>query len=139
APCAAPADYACSTQVNVSSPGTDTDRAARADLETIYRAAVAAVDPARLVGRAMDGGCSGAEQVPALIAGASRVWMLAVGKAAAAMAREIERRIGDKLADAIAVVPVGTPATTEQVLILKGAATTERALILKKLKKRVRV
>src|SRR5208283_5520741 len=87
----------------------------------------------------MDGGCSGAEQVPALIAGASRVWMLAVGKAAAAMAREIERRIGDKLADAIAVVPVGTPATTEQVLILKGAATTERALILKKLKKRVRV
>jgi glycerate 2-kinase len=115
----------------VSSPGTDTDRAARADLETIYRAAVAAVDPARLVGRAMDGGCSGADQVPDLIAGASRVWMLAVGKAAAAMAREIERRIGDKLADAIAVVPVGTPATTEQVLILKGAATTERALILK--------
>src|SRR5208282_6164980 len=103
----------------VSSPATDSDseRAARADLETIYRAAVAAVDPARLVGRAMDGCCHGAEQVPDLIAGASRVFMLAVGKAAAGMAREIERRIGDKLADAIAVIP--------------RAATSERALILK--------
>lgn len=110
----------------VSSPATDSDseRAARADLETIYRAAVAAVDPARLVGRAMDGGCHGAEQVPDLIAGASRVWMLAVGKAAAAMAREIERRIGDKLADAIAVIP--RAATTERAL------NAEKALILKK-------
>jgi len=103
----------------VRSPATDSDseRAARADLETIYRAAVAAVDPARLVGRAMDGGCHGAEDVPDLVAGASRVWMLAVGKAAAGMAREIEGRIGDKLADAIAVIP--------------RAATSERALILK--------
>ena len=101
------------------SPATDSDsdKAARADLETIYRAAVAAVDPARLVGRAMDGGCHGADQVPDLIAGASRVWMLAVGKAAAPMAREIERRIGDKLADAIAVIPKA--ATTEPALILK--------------------
>ena len=88
----------------MSSPATDSDsdKVARADLETIYRAAVAAVDPARLVGRAMDGGCHGADHVPDLIAGASRVWMLAVGKAAAPMAREIERRIGDKVADAIA-------------------------------------
>ena len=67
----------------------------------------------------MDGGCRGAEQVPDLIAGASRVWMLAVGKAAAAMAREIERRIGDKLADAIAVIPKVSGATTERDLILK--------------------
>ncbi len=80
-------------------------RPERADLEKIYRAAVAAVEPARLVGLAMDGGCPGAEQVPDLIAGASRVLMLAVGKAALGMAREIERRIGDKLADAIAVIP----------------------------------
>jgi len=103
----------------VSSPATDSDsdKVARADLETIYRAAVAAVDPARLVGRAMDGGCHGADHVPDLIAGASRVWMLAVGKAAAPMAREIERRIGDKVADAIAVIPKA--ATTEQALILK--------------------
>jgi glycerate 2-kinase len=94
----------------------------RGDLEKIYRAAVAAVDPARLVGLAMDGGCPGAERVPDLIAGASRVLMLAVGKAAAGMAREIERRIGDRLADAIAVVPRGSAATTEPALILKKAA-----------------
>ncbi len=112
---------------------SDSDRAARADLETIYRAAVAAVDPARLVGRAMDGGCPGAEQVPALIAGASRVWMLAVGKAAAGMAREIERRIGDKLADAIAVIPKVFAAITERAL------NPEKASILKKLKKKVRI
>ncbi len=118
----------------VSSPATDTDseRAARADLETIYRAAVAAVDPARLVGLAMDGGCRGGEQVPGLIAGASRVFMLAVGKAAAGMAREIEHRVGDKLADALAVVPKVSAATTERALILKNAATTQRALILTK-------
>jgi glycerate 2-kinase len=105
----------------VHSPATDSDseRAARADLETIYRAAVAAVDPTRLVGRAMDGGCHGADHVPDLIAGASRVWMLAVGKAAAAMARELERRIGDKLADAIAVIPKVSPATTQPAFIPK--------------------
>ena len=45
--------------------------------------------------------------------------MLAVGKAAAGMAREIERRIGDKLADAIAVIPKVSAATTERALILK--------------------
>src|SRR5208283_4875930 len=66
----------------------------------------------------MDGGCPGAEQVPDLIAGASRIWLLAVGKAAAAMAHEVERRIGDKLADAIAVIPRTSAATTERALIL---------------------
>jgi glycerate 2-kinase len=79
-------------------------RSKRNDLEKIYRAAIAAVEPGRLVGRAMDGGCPGAEQVPDLIAGARRVLMLAVGKASLGMAREIERQVGDRLADAIAVI-----------------------------------
>jgi len=93
----------------------------------------------------MDGGCRGADRVPDLIAGASRVWMLAVGKAAAAMAREIERRIGDKLADSIAVVPRISDATTERALIPRcrssGDATTEQALNAEKalMLKRVRV
>jgi glycerate 2-kinase len=106
---------------------------ARADLENIYRAAVAAVDPARLVGRAMDGGCTGAEQVPDLIAGASRILLLAVGKASLGMAREIEHRIGDRLAAALAVIPKDSPATTKRPLVgKKSAATREPALILKK-------
>jgi glycerate 2-kinase len=95
------------------------ERPERADLEKIYRAAVAAIEPARLVGRAMDGDCPAAEQVPELIAGASRIILLAVGKAALAMAHEIERRVGDRLADAIAVIPRGSAATTERALILK--------------------
>ncbi len=80
----------------------------------------------------MDGACPGAERVPDLIAGAARILMLAVGKAAAGMAREIESRIGDRLANAIAVIPRPSAATTERALILKeSAATTEPALILK--------
>src|SRR3984957_1443437 len=95
---------------------------ARADLEKIYRAAVAAVDPARLVGRAMDGDCPGAARVPEFIGGASRILLLAVGKASLAMAHEIERRVGDRLADGIAVIPRGSAATTERALILKRAS-----------------
>ena len=96
-----------------------TPRPERADLEKIYRAAVAAVDPARLVGLAMEGGCLGAERVPDLIAGASRILLLAVGKASLGMAAEIERRVGDRLVDGIVVVPKVSAATTELALILK--------------------
>ncbi len=96
-----------------------TQNAEKGDLEKIYRAAVAAVDPARLVGLAMDGGCRGAEQIPDLIAGASRVFLLAVGKASLGMAREIERRVGDKLADGIAVIPRGPAATTERASMVR--------------------
>jgi glycerate 2-kinase len=92
---------------------------ARDDLEKIYRAAVAAVDPARLVSLVMDGGCRGAEQVPDLIAGASRIILLAVGKASIGMASEVERRVGDRLVDAIAVTPKDSAATAEPALILK--------------------
>jgi len=91
----------------------------RADLEKIYRAAVAAVDPARLVGLAIDGDCPGAEQVLGLVTSASRILLLAVGKASIEMAAEIERRVGDQLADPIAVVPRVSAATTEPALILK--------------------
>jgi glycerate 2-kinase len=90
--------------------------AARADLEKIYRAAIEAVDPARLVGLAMDGGCHGADRVPDLIAGASRIFLLAVGKAAGAMACEIERRIGERIADSIAVLPIVQRAAATELL-----------------------
>ncbi len=83
----------------------DSEIAARADLVKIFRAAIDAVDPARLVGRAMEGQSHGAERVPGMIANASRIFLLAVGKAAAGMAAEIERRIGGKIVDAIAVAP----------------------------------
>jgi glycerate 2-kinase len=101
----------------LSSSVTDSDAAqARADLEKIYRAAVAAVDPALLVSKALEGECSGASRVPDLISGASRILLLAVGKAAAGMALEIQRRVEDRLADGIAVVPRGSAATAEPIL-----------------------
>ena len=95
------------------------DQPQRADLETIYRAAVAAVDPARLVGAAVEGRCAGAEHVPDLIANAARILLLAVGKASLAMAAELERRVGDKLVDGIAVVPKESAATSEQASVVK--------------------
>ncbi len=76
-------------------------------LESLYRAAVAAADPGRLVAAALDGSISGAERLPALIASARRVFMLAAGKASGAMAGAIEERLGPRLIDAIAVVPRG--------------------------------
>jgi len=98
--------------VSSSTTESDSETAARADLEKIFRAALDAVDPRRLVGRAMDGECRGAEQVPDLIANASRVFLLAIGKAAASMAAEIDRRLGAKIFDAISVVPKSAPVTT---------------------------
>jgi len=77
---------------------------------------VAAVDPATLVGKALEGACLGAERVPDLIAGAPRILLLAVGKAAAGMTIEIKRRVGDRLVDGIAVVPRHSAATAEPVL-----------------------
>jgi glycerate 2-kinase len=97
----------------------------RDELEKIYRAAVAAVEPGRLVGRAMDGDCPGAEGVPDLIAGASRIILLAVGKASRAMAGEIERRVGDRIVDALVVIPKNSAATAERALILKKGKVVE--------------
>jgi glycerate 2-kinase len=90
------------------------EQSIRSQIEQIYRAAVAAVDPARLVGLAIDGRRQGAEPVPDLVASASRIVLLAVGKASLAMAREIERRVGDRLVDAIAVIPRGSDSTRAQ-------------------------
>ncbi len=76
---------------------------ARVDLAKIYRAAVKAVNPARLVARALDGAADAS--IPHLIESAPRIFLLAIGKASAAMALEIERRIGVKIVEALAVTP----------------------------------
>ena len=82
---------------------SSSESAARADLVKIYRAALDAVDPARLIGRALDGAID--STVPELIADASRVFLLAIGKASAGMATEAERRLGNKIVNGLAVVP----------------------------------
>ena len=83
----------------------DYEAAARADLSRFYRAAIAAVDPARLINRALDGALADTAALPAELAAARRVIALAIGKAAAAMASALEARLGDRIADAIAVIP----------------------------------
>src|SRR5580704_4621834 len=74
---------------------------ARGELERIYRAAVEAVDPARLTARALDAG----------IPDAARVYVLAVGKASLAMASVLATRLGDRLAAATVVALPGAPAS----------------------------
>ncbi|MDB5107558.1 MAG: Hydroxypyruvate reductase [Candidatus Binatus sp.] len=85
---------------------------ARADLKKIFAAALAAVEPSRLVAHAMEGAIAGSEQVPSLIANSSRIFLVAIGKASAAMAREIENRLGDRLVDAITIVPKKSKASS---------------------------
>jgi glycerate 2-kinase len=77
---------------------------ARRDLTRIYAAAVSAVAPAHLIGRALGGEIEGAENVPALLADASRIFLLAAGKAALGMATELAARLGPKLHGALAIV-----------------------------------
>jgi len=71
----------------------------RDDLERIYRAAIDAVDPARLTARALEAG----------LPDAFRVYLLAVGKAAPAMASVLATRLGDRLAAATVVALPGAP------------------------------
>ena len=78
---------------------------ARRDLTRIYAAAVSAVAPAHLIGCALGGELEGAEKVPALLADASRIFLLAAGKAALGMATEVAARLGPKLHDALAIIP----------------------------------
>ena len=70
---------------------------ARRDLTRIFAAAVSAVAPAHLITRALAGELAGAEKVPALLADASRIFLLAAGKAALGMATALAARLGPKV------------------------------------------
>jgi glycerate 2-kinase len=78
---------------------------ARRDLTRFFAAAVSAVSPAALVGRALAGEIEGSRHVLPVLADASRVYLLAAGKAAPGMALEIATRLGSKLEQALAIIP----------------------------------
>jgi glycerate 2-kinase len=82
----------------------------RGDLTRIFRAAIAAVAPERLVAGALAGAAPGTENVPSVISSANAIYLLAVGKAAAGMASEIARAFGVKLRAGLAIVPDGAHA-----------------------------
>jgi glycerate 2-kinase len=92
-------------------PGTNYQSHGRADLMRIYAAAVSAVDPRRVVARALDGTTPGAEFVPEMVARATGIRMLAVGKAAPGMAAEIAHRLSEKFSDGLEIAPAS--ASTE--------------------------
>jgi glycerate 2-kinase len=82
---------------------------ARAQLERIYRAAVAAVEAGTLVRRRLIRGCPvriwlGPQRHLRL--DARRVWIVAAGKAAAAMAKEASRVFGSRLVGGVVAAPV---------------------------------
>jgi glycerate 2-kinase len=79
---------------------------ARADLVRIFRAALDAVAPDRLIATALRGELSGAEAVPDILARAKRIFVLGVGKAAARMVTAAQQHLAGRISDAIAVVPV---------------------------------
>src|SRR5208337_4254066 len=76
----------------------------RNDLDRIFGAALDAVAPDRLVARALEGAIPGGERVPAIIADARGIYLLAVGKAALKMAVAAEQSLGSKLLKGLAVV-----------------------------------
>lgn len=81
---------------------TERERAKR-ELEQIFRAAVAGVEPSLLVARALEGESADAACAARMIAEAARVFVVAVGKAAPAMASALGARLGEKLASALVV------------------------------------
>ncbi len=83
----------------------DSNQTAREQLSEIYRAAIGAVDPARLVRIALEGRSPATQSIPPVVASAARVFLLAIGKAARVMALEAEQQLDDRLVSALAVVP----------------------------------
>jgi glycerate 2-kinase len=105
---------------------------ARAAACAIWRAAVAAAEPRRLVRRALEGlSAAGALDV------GGRVRVLGCGKAGAAMAQAVEDALGDRLADGFVVVKDGYTGPTRRIAIAeaghpvpdpRGQAAAERLL-----------
>jgi glycerate 2-kinase len=101
----------------------DSNQTAREHLTEVYRAAIAAVDPARLLRRALEGRSPATQSIPLIVASAPRIFLLAIGKAARAMALEAERQLGDRIAAALAVVPesLAEPAPRSKIHFVPGA------------------
>jgi len=78
---------------------------ARADLMRIFAAAVAAVEPRRVVDGIFDGSLPGTDQIATTIEQARRVSLLAAGKAALGMTLATREKIGSKVHRALVVVP----------------------------------
>lgn len=97
------------------------ERFARARLEGLFSAALAAVDPARAVERAVIRAGDRIEIAGELLEPGARLVVLAVGKAAGAMARALEALVGDRIAAGLVVVPDGQSVDLEQMALCETA------------------
>ncbi|MEE2662526.1 MAG: DUF4147 domain-containing protein [Myxococcota bacterium] len=89
------------------SPTAPPDALPHRELETWFRVGLGAVSAERALERAIEGDAGslriGGERVPA----GSRIVALAIGKAACAMARELERHAGDRIRSGLAITKDG--------------------------------
>ncbi len=92
----------------------NSERLARTRLEALFRAALAAVDPARAVARAVRRRGDLLEIAGEPLDPGARLVVLAVGKAAGAMAQALEALAGDRIAAGLAVVPDGQAVDLKQ-------------------------
>ena len=82
-------------------------RDARAELEAVYRAALAAIDPARALGGALRVSGGRLEIAGEAVPDGARVFVLAIGKAGGALAAAAETELGARIAAGLALVPDG--------------------------------
>ena len=83
------------------------ERDARAELEAVYRAALAAIDPARALRAAVRASSTRFEIAGRLVPDRARVFVLAIGKAGGVLAATAEAALGARIAAGIALVPDG--------------------------------
>jgi glycerate 2-kinase len=100
----------------------DSNVRVRDDLETIYNAAVEAVEPGALIAGALAGASPETAEVPSIVNDAPRIFLVAIGKAARAMALEAERLLA-RIAETIAVVPEGLaqPVANSRIKFVAGS------------------
>lgn len=82
-------------------------RDARAQLESVYRAALAAVEPERALRGALRAEGKGFSIAGRAVAPGARVFVLGIGKAGAALAAAAEATLGARIAAGLALVPDG--------------------------------
>ncbi len=102
---------------------------ARADLMRIFAAAVAAVEPGRVVARALAGETPGSGAIAEAIARAPAVRMLAAGKSAVGMAAAVVEALGSRLVSGLIIAPAEAvpPIAPEEAAIASRVRTLHGA------------
>jgi len=94
----------------------------RERLESVFRAALAAIEPGAALRRHVARSAKGTLRIAgAAVDPHARIAALAIGKAAAPMARAFEEVVGERLADGLAIVPDGHALTLERFAICETA------------------